>query len=37
MSSINELLAWRYAAKKLDASKAVAEADVDYIFWNQFA
>ncbi len=31
MSSINELLAWRYAAKKLDASKAVAEADVDYI------
>lgn len=31
MSSINELLAWRYAAKKLDASKSVAEADVDYI------
>ncbi len=31
MSKINELLAWRYAAKKMDASKVVASDDVEYI------
>ncbi len=31
MSNINELLSWRYAAKKLDASQAVAADDLEYI------